>query len=320
MGIILQDKFFGCICGCHIGSAMGAPVEGMTYEEIDRKYGYVDGYLPYQHYGNGWDREPGTTEDGVERQKLMISAIMEKEGRVTAEDVRAAWNKYANPNAGGWVSEPFEGVLLKMAKTGIPATDLGRYCDYAGLNSFARACHPIGLINAGNVEGAKEDILQVGQLYQTTNSRGLKWACVTGVAIAAGTKPGATVDSVIGAIFDHCDPDVGVKEFSYANEVVTKGVVIFKMVHGNTKEAILAGVNMGRDTDCVAAVAGGIAGALSGSESIPAEWISQLDYATSINPHTNSKRTLKENADGVYYAFKKMLKRQQAYIQQMDID
>ena len=298
MSIILQDKFFGCICGCHIGSAMGAPVEGMTYEEIDRKYGYVDGYLPYQHYGNGWDREPGTTEDGVERQKLMISAIMEKEGRVTAEDVRAAWNKYANPNAGGWVSEPFEGVLLKMAKTGIPATDLGRYCDYAGLNSFARACHPIGLINAGNVEGAKEDILQVGQLYQTTNSRGLKWACVTGVAIAEGMP----------------------YPFSYANEVVTKGVVIFKMVHGNTKEAILAGVNMGRDTDCVAAVAGGIAGALSGSESIPADWISQLDYATSINPHTNSKRTLKENADGVYHAFKKMLKRQQAYIQQMDID
>ena len=81
MSIILQDKFFGCICGCHIGSAMGAPVEGMTYEEIDRKYGYVDGYLPYQHYGNGWDREPGTTEDGVERQKLMISAIMEKRGK-----------------------------------------------------------------------------------------------------------------------------------------------------------------------------------------------------------------------------------------------
>ena len=285
MSIILQDKFFGCICGCHIGSAMGAPVEGMTYEEIDRKYGYVDGYLPYQHYGNGWDREPGTTEDGVERQKLMISAIMEKEGRVTAEDVRAAWNKYANPNAGGWVSEPFEGVLLKMAKTGIPATDLGRYCDYAGLNSFARACHPIGLINAGNVEGAKEDILQLRQHFDSIyNGFGMPYP------------------------------------FSYANEVVTKGVVIFQMVHGNTKEAILAGVNMGRDTDCVAAVAGGIAGALSGSESIPADWISQLDYATSINPHTNSKRTLKENADGVYHAFKKMLKRQQAYIQQMDID
>lgn len=28
--------------------------------------------------------------------------------------------------------------------------------------------------------------------------------------------------------------------FSYANEVVTKGICIFKMVNGNTKEAILA--------------------------------------------------------------------------------
>ena len=26
----------------------------------------------------------------------------------------------------------------------IPARDIGKYCDYAGLNSFARACHPIG--------------------------------------------------------------------------------------------------------------------------------------------------------------------------------
>lgn len=353
MDVTLREKFFGCICGCQIGSAMGAPVEGMSYGEITDRYGFVDHYLPYQHYGNGWDRVPGTTEDGVERQKLMISAIIDKQGRVTAEDVRTAWNRYANPNAGGWVSEPFEGTLLKIARTGIPAIELGRYCDYAGLNSFARACHPIGLINAGNIDTAIEDVLQVGQLYQTTNSRGLKWACVTGVAIAEGTKPQATVDSVIGAIFDYCDPDVVVREieeqlrlaepyqdifslrkhfdsiyngfgmpypFSYANEVVTKGVVIFKMTRGNLKEAILAGVNMGRDTDCVAAVAGGIAGALSGTESIPQEWIDQLDAATLINPYTNSKRTLRESSDELYMAFKEMLHRNQKYISTMDIE
>ncbi|MCX5643991.1 MAG: hypothetical protein NTZ17_04800 [Phycisphaerae bacterium] len=27
-GVSLREKFFGCIAGCHIGSAMGAPVEG----------------------------------------------------------------------------------------------------------------------------------------------------------------------------------------------------------------------------------------------------------------------------------------------------
>ena len=29
--VTLQDKFRGCIMGAHIGSAMGAAVEGMLY-------------------------------------------------------------------------------------------------------------------------------------------------------------------------------------------------------------------------------------------------------------------------------------------------
>lgn len=346
----LRDKFKGCLAGCHIGSAMGAAVEGMTYPEIEEKYGFVDSFLPYEHYGNGWKRLPGTTEDGVERQKLMITAIMEKGGRVTAEDVRAAWVQHANPQAGGWVSEPFEGTLLAMAKSGIPARDLGKYCDYAGLNSFSRACHAIGLINAGDIPGAINDILEVGQLYQTSNSRGLKWACVTGVSIAAATCADATVDSVLAAVYDSCDPDMVVREldkhlkatrqittiqelrkyfdghyngfgmpypFSYANEVVTKGLTIFQMVQGNTKEAVLAGVNMGRDTDCVAAVAGGISGALTGTASLPAQWIAQLDEAARQNPHTCTKRSLEEHTEGLCTAFEKKMADMRAYLERM---
>jgi hypothetical protein len=127
------------------------------------------------------------------------------------------------------------------------------------------------------------------------------------VGIAAATKPGATVDSVIGAVMDnlneranvpgredgwyadyagvnivdeletglrltqHCrdfrelreafDPvynGVGMPYcMSYANEVVTKAVCAFKMTNGNLKDTIVAAVNLGRDTDCVAAVAAG---------------------------------------------------------------
>ena len=57
---------------------------------------------------------------------------------------------------------------------------------------------------------------------------------------------------------------------SYANEVVTKALCIFRMVKGNPKDAIIAAVNFGRDTDCLAAVAGGISGALNGGGAIPA--------------------------------------------------
>jgi ADP-ribosylglycohydrolase len=348
--VTLRDKFFGCIAGVHIGSSMGAAVEGWNYDRIESTYGTVDRLLSYEHYGNGWKREPGTTEDGVERQKLMITAIMKKQGRVTAEDVRAAWVSEIKPISIGMVSEPFEAVLLAMAKSGIPARDIGRYCDYAGLNSMARACHPIGLINAGDVKAAAEDILEVGQLYQTTNSRGLKWAMVTGVAIAEATKANATVDSVLGAIFDNCDPDIVLKELdrelkhtenckdfrelrkafdteyngygmpysaSSANEVVTKAVCIFRMVKGITKDAIIAGVNLGRDTDCLAAVSSGISGALTGGSSIPKEWVEQVDKAAKLNIYTNTQRTIQENSDCVYFAYKEKLAKMQNLINEM---
>ncbi|MCU0913205.1 MAG: ADP-ribosylglycohydrolase family protein [Planctomycetes bacterium] len=358
--VTLREKFFGCIAGCHIGSAMGAPVEGWSYERIEREHGLLDKPLPYSHYGKkDWVRAPGTTEDGVERQKLMITAILEKQDRINAEDLRRAWVDHMNPNGAGLVSEPFEGALLTMARTHIPASDIGKYCDYSGLVSLARSCHPIGLINAGDVRGAMDDIREVGQVYNTANSRGILWAEVTVVAIAAATKPGATVDSVIGAIFDNCDKvdtrffrpagirgelERGLKltadcrdvrqmrgtfdsvysgtglvyAQSYANEIVTKAICVLRMTKGNTWEAMKAGINMGRDTDCLAAVAGGIAGALSGGASIPTGIIKQADHATSVNPHTNSRRTLRENSDGLYQAFKARLARLKTYAQEMD--
>lgn len=44
----------------------------------------------------------------------------------------------------------------------------------------------------------------------------------------------------------------------------------------NYKECVLKAVNLGDDTDTVAAIAGGLAGALYGYSSIPTEWISVL--------------------------------------------
>ncbi|MBQ5959454.1 MAG: ADP-ribosylglycohydrolase family protein [Firmicutes bacterium] len=363
MSVSLRDKFIGCIAGCHIGSAMGAVTESMDWQFIEEAYGFIEKPLPYERPPLGmkkraallrpnrpvWKCEAGMTEDGVERQRLMILAIRDKGGRVTADDVKKSWAKYMNPASFGTLSMEFERVLWELAKADIPGADIGKYCDYAGLNSFARACHAIALINAGNIETVKDDIFEVGQLYQTAKSRGLKWACVTGVAIAAATLPDATVESVLQAIYDNCDPMVVDKirkhvegsayckdirelreyfdgvfsikgiDFSmaYASEVVTKGVCIFAMVKGNTKEAMIAGTNMGRDTDCVTAVAAGISGALTGYQSIPQEWFDMTDYATRCNPYTCSYHTVVEFADMIYNAYQKRLADEKAYVSTM---
>ncbi len=178
---------------------------------------------------------------------------------------------------------------------------------------------------------------------------------MTGVAIAAATLPCASVQSVLEAIYENCaDQAAGdskvaseikkhveassycknVKELrdyfehvydgvgfrfcmAQAQEVVTRGVCIFAMVKGNTKEAILAGVNMGRDTDCITAVAAGISGALTGYESIPEDWFELVDQATEINPYTCSRMKVVEFADCVYDAYKNRLKEQRAFVEMM---
>jgi len=368
MNVTLRDKFYGVICGSHIGSAMGAPVEGWPSEKTEQIFGTLDKLVAYEHYGNGWLRDAGTTEDGIDRQKLMITAIIEKGGRINAEDLRRIWARDINPLAPGGVSEPFEGELLKISKTCVPARDIGRYCDYSNLVTFARSCHPIGMINAGDMEGAVRDVMEVGQVYNYPNSRALRWACVTAVGVAAAMLPDATVDSVLEAIFEYCDErraggedDVhrdyaglyvvdeikrglkateGCKDhrelreafnkmyygvgmpyaMAFANEVVTKGVCVFRMCGGDIGKAIVTAVNLGRDTDCTAAVAAGLTGALGRTDTIPEEWIRQVDCATDAHRFTNSRRTLRESADGLYGAFRKKLEYYRRYAAEMDIE
>ncbi|MGB9595832.1 MAG: ADP-ribosylglycohydrolase family protein [Candidatus Poribacteria bacterium] len=330
----LFEKIYGCISASHIGSSMGAAVEGWNKERIYEKYGILDKLLPYEHYGNKWIRPPGTTEDGIERQKLMLTAIIEKKDRVTAEDVVKIWLRDIKPESDGMVSEPFEKVLLSMARAGIPAQHIGRYCPWDGLVSMARSCHGIGIINACDPDGASRDIYDVGLLYQTHVGDGLKWAEIVAVGIAYALRSDATVDSVIETVIRYAHPriigelkrglDIASKydnvfdmrdDFykiyngtgiayaqSWANEVVTKAFAVFKVTNGNASDAIIGAVNFGRDTDCLAAIAGGLAGALSGIETIRQEWIEQVDYAVKLNKYTNSQRTLKETAEGLYQA------------------
>jgi ADP-ribosylglycohydrolase len=350
MSVSLKDKFLGCIAGAHMGSAFGAADEGWPPEKVRETYGFM---TKLESYGKvkDWERIAGTTEDGIERQKFMITAIIEKKDRLTADDVRDRWVRDMNRDAPGNISEPFEAILLALAEADVPGRDIGKYCDYSGLNSFSRACHPIGLINAGDTRGAKEDVLEVGQLYQRSNSRGLQWAVATGVSIAAACMKDATVDSVLGAVMDHCDPDMVVKELSamlkatercasvdelrgefdkvynsygmtydmaYANEVVTKGLCIFANVKGNVKDAIIYGANCYRDTDCICAVAGGISGALTGPSGITEDWFTQMDKALAANIYTHNKRTIREDAELLYRAYLARLEKLKTYAAYMD--
>ena len=361
----LKDRFRGCIAASWAGSAMGAAVEGWSRERIRQTHGFLDKLLPYRHYTayTNWDRPPGTTEDGIERQKLIATAIIEKQDRILAHDLVAVWVRDLDPERIVFKQERFDGSLLELARAGVPPSELGRLWPFPNVVSMARASHPLGLINAGDPYGAADDSFEIGKVYAQETAFGLRWAALYNAAIAEACKPEATVTSVLDAakrfahyraeagslyaLYDtaereiqraleladkHTDPMAMRDEFyesyhgggyfnyglSQANEIVAKGLAVFALTGGRPKEAILSAVNFGRDTDCLAAVAGGLAGALSGIQAVPQEWIAQVDEATRQDHYTNNKRTIKETADGLFDAYTARRARVRKWLDLMD--
>jgi ADP-ribosylglycohydrolase len=361
----LKDKFKGCIAATWIGSAMGAAVEGWSPERIKETYGFVDELKSYKHYTNitDWQRIPGTTEDGIERQKLIATAIIEKQDRILAHDLVGVWVRDLDPERIKYKQERFDRSLLELARAGVPPSELGRLWPFPNVVSMARASHPLGLINAGDPTGAADDSFEVGKVYATETNFALRWAALYNAAIAEACKPDATVESVIEtaktfvsyraeagslyALYDTIDREVthalelaekhddwdamraefyefyyGGAYFNYgmsqANEIVAKGLAVFALTKGDPKQAVLTAVNFGRDTDCLAAVAGGLAGTLSGASKLPQDWIDQVNHATQEDPYTNSQRTIDETAQGLYEAFVARHKRLADYVGMME--
>jgi ADP-ribosylglycohydrolase len=92
----------------------------------------------------------------------------------------------------------------------------------------------------------------------------------------------------------------------YPNSSIYENVgfafALFKATRANVKQAVLIATNRGYDTDCTAASAAALCGALSGTSTIPKDWIETLDSGIINNPYTNSHFTNKATADGLYRA------------------
>lgn len=72
-----------------------------------------------------------------------------------------------------------------------------------------------------------------------------------------------------------------------------------------------------RDTDCLAAIAAGLCGAVTGIQTVPNDWPAQVEEAEKDAPDTVSNRSCKKTADGIYDALKKEMARIETQIEQI---
>ncbi len=209
----LFARIYGCEAAGNIANSMGDVTEGLSWQEIENRYGFVDKLLPQdkkasrspQRFGPDWvhyahHRPPGMTEDGFERHRLCTSAILKKGGRITIEDLARTWIEDIDPSKFGYLLGPQDQVIYNLLKDGLPPAEVGRYAAWPGFIGTSKMIMPVGIVNACRPDQAARDALELGRIKDVGGRPG-NYALEVCAAIAAATaealRPKATVESVI---------------------------------------------------------------------------------------------------------------------------
>jgi len=296
---IQQTKFFqkaaGTLVGGLIGDAIGTPTEGMSYTDIESKYGWVD------------DFDCDGTDDTIMKY-LLAETLISSDGFASYDDWAQTWLDNWESIFGDKKGKFFISVLhtaVKLHEHSIPRmAALGNMPS----SSSAMCIAPVGIVNACNPRQAADQAYNLASLIHIHDvSFCLDGAAVIAAAVAAAFIPDATVDSILNAALNALVPVSG-KEMAdlisdaletasqasdyeafrqtvYADgrffcrilcdsrETIPLTLALFRLGQGDMEKVVTYAANFGRDADTLGAILGALAGAIFGAENIPAEWI-----------------------------------------------
>lgn len=292
-----RKRIQGAVLGQAIGDALGAPTEGMSRAAIRNRFGRVTGFL---------SGDPAGTDD-TEYAALTAQILLKYGSKVTSADVAREWTvalvNQKTPFDGGGFSEM--DAIHNLAK-GLQPPATGSDNHELWSDGSAMRVAPIGAFAAGD---AAEAARLAGIDAEVSHARDGIWC---GQAIAAATAVAIVTDDwkvVVQAGIDATPPDswsrrmiekavavaagpgtaderldelerrIAIFHYPWADvapEATALAFGVFAIAEGDYVEAVLGGVNIGRDADTIAAMAGAMAGALNGIDNIPVEWKDRL--------------------------------------------
>ncbi|MEW2298826.1 ADP-ribosylglycohydrolase family protein [Streptomyces sp. NPDC006655] len=289
-----HDRARGALLGLAVGDALGAPAENMKPSEIRARWGRVTGYVT--------DHPAGTDDT---EYAIFSGLLLARHGSaLTPAHVEAAWHEWIASRAEG----PFKGAgfsergTLENLRRGLAAPISAQH-RHAWSDGLAMRAAPFGVFAAGRPAEAARLVAVDGSVSHEGEGIYGGQAVAAGVAAAmAGAPPTAVVAAALAVIPDDSwtarSLRRGVSVAHRGERAVRSAVVIggypwtdlapeavalafgaYASADGDFRESVLTAVNMGRDADTTAAVAGALAGATRGEGAIPAEWAAAIGPA-----------------------------------------
>ncbi|MFD5664080.1 ADP-ribosylglycohydrolase family protein [Streptomyces anthocyanicus] len=290
----LRDRARGALLGLAVGDALGAPAENMKPSEIRARWGRITGYVA--------DRPAGT--DDTEYAIFSGLLLARHGGALTQAHVEAAWHEWIADREEG----PFRGAgfsergTLENLRRGLAAPISAQH-RHAWSDGLAMRAAPHGVFAAGRpAEAARLAAIDGSVSHEGEGIYGGQ-AVAAGVAAAmAGASTVAVVASALAVVPDdswtarclrraltaaHRGERAvrsavvigGYPWTDLAPEAVALAFGAYAAADGDFTDSVLTAVNMGRDADTTAAVAGALAGATRGVHAIPADWADAIGPA-----------------------------------------
>ena len=282
----LKDKIAGTLYGVVTGDALGAPLEFMNKEEISRKHGRVTEMI-----GGGWlNVMPGEVTDDTQMTLAVAEGITEDpDNPIQAIGKRfIAWAKSGPKDIGGtcsmsirWAAflgqnnEPDEEKWFEASKYTSEANG-GRS---GGNGALMRTVYP-GLYYKDTMVAVET----AGAIAQMTHwDKKSTEACNFYTEMIHLITESISREEALQIIRDVLkDSEYSLKA---RKQLKPTGYVVDSFncaLHSiaatvTFEDAIIEAANLGGDADTIAAIAGGLAGAIYGYNEIPERWIRTLD-------------------------------------------
>ncbi len=311
------SKATGCLAGVALGDALGRATEFMTREQIRARFGRLEGFAspPEGHPGSG---DPlGVITDDTE-QTLIIARLLATGAALTPERVAQALVAWAYEHDG--LASPYLGPSTRRALAalmdGASPHETGRH---GTTNGAAMRVAAIGIVCVGDFDAALRGAVAASiPTHNTPNA--IQAAAAVACAVAEAMRPDASVASVIAAAqaaaprgrefgaWGWATPlekriELAVRLVDEAGHLETALAALYDYVgvgldpaesvatafglvaatRGEPMAAILAGVNLGGDTDTIAGIAGGVCGALAGIEALDAGLVRQIEQMNGLD-------------------------------------
>jgi len=266
-----------------VGDALGAPVEGMSQEDIRRRYGVLRDMK-----GGGWlGLAPGRYTDDAAMMLCIARSIVERK-RFDPQDVAGKFVAWLDAGAIGIGRTTF--IALTQIKQGMPWDQAGERTrdmlgELAAGNGSIMRCAPIGLLNYDDTPKLIRDSLDSSRI--THSDPRACWSTVAVNLMISRLVRGK--EDIVPDILPYIEEASVARAICQVGELtreqlVPSGFVLDTLkcalwVFLNTssfEEALIEAVNLGGDADTIGAVAGALAGAAYGVEAIPSRWLENL--------------------------------------------